>query len=74
MAVNDHTAFSWQLTARWSTATDVSFVNWSTSSATWIGWQGLLYTGYPSRQTINGCVCNGLMSAEPGPKEPKRKT
>ncbi|GFX88843.1 uncharacterized protein TNCV_2575501 [Trichonephila clavipes] len=27
--------------------------------------QGCLYTGSPSRQTINGCVCNGLMSTEP---------
>ncbi|GFU16680.1 hypothetical protein TNCV_4186821 [Trichonephila clavipes] len=29
--------------------------------------------GFHSRQTINGCVCNGLMSTEPDPKEPKRK-
>ncbi|GFW27061.1 transposable element Tcb2 transposase [Trichonephila clavipes] len=28
--------------------------------------QGCLYTGSPSRQTIDGCVCNGLMSTEPG--------
>ncbi|GFS94061.1 transposable element Tcb2 transposase [Trichonephila clavipes] len=28
--------------------------------------QGCLYTGPPSRQTIDGCVCNGLMSTEPG--------
>ncbi|PRD35980.1 UNVERIFIED_CONTAM: hypothetical protein NCL1_10025 [Trichonephila clavipes] len=27
--------------------------------------QGCLYTGSPSRQTIDGCVCNGLMSTEP---------
>ncbi|GFS97945.1 uncharacterized protein TNCV_2018831 [Trichonephila clavipes] len=25
-----------------------------------------LYTGSPSLQTIDGCVCNGLMSTEPG--------
>ncbi|GFU42750.1 transposable element Tc1 transposase [Trichonephila clavipes] len=42
MAVNDCTASSRQLAARWSTA-----------------------TGYPSRQTIDGCVCNRLMSTEP---------
>ncbi|GFX12221.1 uncharacterized protein TNCV_1103391 [Trichonephila clavipes] len=28
--------------------------------------QGCLYTGSPFRQTIDGCVCNGLMSTEPG--------
>ncbi|PRD31046.1 UNVERIFIED_CONTAM: hypothetical protein NCL1_24552 [Trichonephila clavipes] len=28
--------------------------------------QGCLYSGSPSRQTINGCVCNALMSTEPG--------
>ncbi|GFX53459.1 uncharacterized protein TNCV_4652491 [Trichonephila clavipes] len=28
--------------------------------------QGCLYTGSLSRQTIDGCVCNGLMSTEPG--------
>ncbi|GFY19167.1 transposable element Tcb2 transposase [Trichonephila clavipes] len=27
---------------------------------------GCLYTGYPSRQTIDGCVCNGLMITESG--------
>ncbi|GFW95862.1 uncharacterized protein TNCV_1625221 [Trichonephila clavipes] len=28
--------------------------------------QGCLYTGSPSRQTIDGCVCNEFMSTEPG--------
>ncbi|GFT56023.1 transposable element Tcb2 transposase [Trichonephila clavipes] len=28
--------------------------------------QGCLYAGSPSRQTIKGCVCNGLKSTEPG--------
>ncbi|GFV82724.1 transposable element Tcb2 transposase [Trichonephila clavipes] len=28
--------------------------------------QGCLYTGSSSRQTIDGCVCNGLMSTKPG--------
>ncbi|GFU30076.1 uncharacterized protein TNCV_3262831 [Trichonephila clavipes] len=28
--------------------------------------QGGLYTGFSSRQTIEGCVCNGLISIEPG--------
>ncbi|GFW39539.1 uncharacterized protein TNCV_3908481 [Trichonephila clavipes] len=27
--------------------------------------QGCLYTRSPSRQTIDGCVCNGLMNTEP---------
>ncbi|GFV02537.1 uncharacterized protein TNCV_5017051 [Trichonephila clavipes] len=27
--------------------------------------QGCFYTGPPSRQTIDGCVCNMLMSPEP---------
>ncbi|GFV86167.1 transposable element Tc1 transposase [Trichonephila clavipes] len=27
--------------------------------------QRCLYTGSPSRQTIDGCICNGLMSTEP---------
>ena len=27
--------------------------------------QGCHYTGFPSRQTIDGCVCNGLMRTEP---------
>ena len=26
--------------------------------------QECLYTGYRSRQTVDGCVCNGLMSTE----------
>ncbi|GFV72776.1 uncharacterized protein TNCV_1232901 [Trichonephila clavipes] len=42
MAMNDRTASSGQLAARWSTA-----------------------TGSPSRQTIDGCVCNWLMNTEP---------
>ena len=28
--------------------------------------QDCLYTGFPSRQTIDGCICNGLVSSEPG--------
>ncbi|GFV53751.1 uncharacterized protein TNCV_4505341 [Trichonephila clavipes] len=28
--------------------------------------QGCLYTESHSRQIIDGCVCNGLMSTEPG--------
>ncbi|GFX10437.1 uncharacterized protein TNCV_1868321 [Trichonephila clavipes] len=30
------------------------------------GEHGCLYTGSPLRQTIDGCVCNGLKSTEPG--------
>ena len=28
--------------------------------------QGSFYTGSPSQQTIDGYICNGLMSTEPG--------
>ncbi|GFW28151.1 uncharacterized protein TNCV_2818291 [Trichonephila clavipes] len=28
--------------------------------------QGCLYTGFPLRQTIDSCVCNGLMNTKPG--------
>ncbi|GFW06012.1 uncharacterized protein TNCV_4478061 [Trichonephila clavipes] len=63
MAVNDRTASSRQLAARWSTATGVLT---SPSAAPWICVQGCLYTGTPSRQTIDDCICNGLLSAEPG--------
>ncbi|GFV34079.1 uncharacterized protein TNCV_4121761, partial [Trichonephila clavipes] len=49
MAVNDRIDFSRQLAAHWSTATGVLM---SASSIH-------LYTGSSSRQTIDGCVCNG---------------
>ncbi|GFX81431.1 HTH_Tnp_Tc3_2 domain-containing protein [Trichonephila clavipes] len=52
MAVNDHTASSRQFAARWSTATAVLI---SASSV----------CRRLSRQTIDGCVYNGLMSTEP---------
>ncbi|GFW13240.1 uncharacterized protein TNCV_4121382 [Trichonephila clavipes] len=64
MAVNDHTASSWQLASRLSTATgvltSVSSIHRRLLHHGCV--QGCLYTGYPSRQTINGCVCNSLMS------------
>ncbi|GFS55936.1 transposable element Tcb2 transposase [Trichonephila clavipes] len=44
------------------TCTNVGFVN---ICCTVDCVQGGLYTGSPSRQTIDGCVCNGLMSTEP---------
>ena len=28
--------------------------------------QGYFYTGFPLWQTVDDCVCNGLMSKEPG--------
>ncbi|GFU63942.1 HTH_Tnp_Tc3_2 domain-containing protein [Trichonephila clavipes] len=68
MVVNDGTASSKQVAARWSTATGVLM------SATSIR-RRLLHRGLrarvplyriPSRQTIDGYVCNGLMSTEPG--------
>ncbi|GFV57230.1 transposable element Tcb1 transposase [Trichonephila clavipes] len=68
MAVNDRTASSRQLAARSSTATGVLM------SASSIHRhplhhglrQGCLYTGSLSQQTIDSCVCNGLMSTETG--------
>ncbi|GFS96691.1 uncharacterized protein TNCV_4754041 [Trichonephila clavipes] len=68
MAVNDRTASSRQLAARWSTATGVLMAASSIR-------RRLLHRGLcarvslyrlPSRQTIDGCVCNGLMSTESG--------
>ncbi|GFT15448.1 HTH_Tnp_Tc3_2 domain-containing protein [Trichonephila clavipes] len=68
MAVNDRTASSGQLAACWSTATGVLM---SASSIR----RCLLHRGLraraplyriPSRQTIDGCVCIGLMSTEAG--------
>ncbi|PRD23460.1 UNVERIFIED_CONTAM: Transposable element Tcb2 transposase [Trichonephila clavipes] len=68
MAANDRTTSSRQLSARWSTTTGVLM---STSSIhphlqhRGDCLQGCLYTGSPSRQTINVCVCNGLDNARP---------
>ena len=68
MALNDFNAFSKQLAVRWSTATDVLM---SASSIR----RHLLYHGVrgrvplymiPLRQTIDDCVCNGLMNTETG--------
>ncbi|GFX47343.1 HTH_Tnp_Tc3_2 domain-containing protein [Trichonephila clavipes] len=65
---NDCTASFRQLAARWSTATGVLM---SASSIR----RRLLHRGLrsrmplyriPARQTIDGCICNGLMSTEPG--------
>ncbi|GFX47139.1 transposable element Tcb2 transposase [Trichonephila clavipes] len=61
MAMNERTSSSRQLAARWSTAKGVLM------SASSIRrrllpvdcLQGCLYTEFPSRQTIYGCVCNG---------------
>ncbi|GFS48007.1 uncharacterized protein TNCV_3599511 [Trichonephila clavipes] len=67
LAVNGRTASSRQLAARWSTATGVLM---STSSIR----RNLMHRGMrvrvplyriPSRQTIDGYVCNVLMSTEP---------
>ncbi|GFU29287.1 uncharacterized protein TNCV_3334841 [Trichonephila clavipes] len=64
MVVKDHTTSSRQLAARWSTATGRlrQFVD---VCCTVDCVQGCFYTGSPSRQTIDGYVCNGLMSIEP---------
>ncbi|PRD31652.1 UNVERIFIED_CONTAM: hypothetical protein NCL1_22981 [Trichonephila clavipes] len=68
MVVNDRTVSCRQLSAHWSTATGVLV---SASSIR----RRLLHHGLrarvplyrsPSQQTFDGCVCNGLMSTEPG--------
>ncbi|GFX17615.1 uncharacterized protein TNCV_474151 [Trichonephila clavipes] len=46
-------------------STNVSFVNLSTSAAPWIACKGAFIQDPPSRQIIDGCVCNGLMNSEP---------
>ena len=67
MTVNDRTASSRQLAESWSTATGVLI-----SASTIL--RHLLHRGLrarvplcksPSRQTIESCVCNVLMSTEP---------
>ncbi|GFW58811.1 HTH_Tnp_Tc3_2 domain-containing protein [Trichonephila clavipes] len=68
MVVNDRTASSRQLTARWTTATGVLMS--ASSIHRRLLQRGLrarcLYTGSLSQQTNDGCVCNGLLSTEPG--------
>ncbi|GFW70325.1 HTH_Tnp_Tc3_2 domain-containing protein [Trichonephila clavipes] len=68
MAVNGRTASSRQLAARWSTDTGVLMS--ASSIRRRLLHRGLLarclYTGSSFRLTIDGCVCNGLMSTEPG--------
>ncbi|GFY18294.1 uncharacterized protein TNCV_2047001 [Trichonephila clavipes] len=68
MAVNDHTASSRQLAARWSTIIGAlmrirQFID---VYCTVDCMQECLYAGSPSRQIIDSCVCNGLMSTKPG--------
>ena len=65
MMINDCIASSRQLAACWSTATGVLM------SASLIRryllhrrLYGCLFTGFTLQQTINGCVCIGLMSIE----------
>ncbi|GFX64923.1 uncharacterized protein TNCV_450611 [Trichonephila clavipes] len=68
MAVSDRTASSRQLAARWSTSTCVlmSASQFIDVYCTVDCVQGYLYTGSSSRQTIDGCVCNGPMNIELG--------
>ncbi|GFT70283.1 uncharacterized protein TNCV_3457221 [Trichonephila clavipes] len=68
MVVNDRTASSRQLASSLSTATGVKcrlrqFVD---VCLTVDCVQGCFNAGSPSRQTIDGCVCNELMSTKPG--------
>ena len=46
--------------------TIVGFVNLSLSAESLDCVEGYFYTGFPSRQTIDGWVCNGLKSTGPG--------
>ncbi|GFU79137.1 transposable element Tcb2 transposase [Trichonephila clavipes] len=67
--VNDCTASTKQLAARWSTAATGVLMSASLIRRH-LRYRGLrarvtLYR-IPSRQTIDGCVCNGLRSTEPG--------
>ncbi|GFT28504.1 HTH_Tnp_Tc3_2 domain-containing protein [Trichonephila clavipes] len=68
--VNDHTGSSRQLAARWSSATDVLMSASSIRRRRRLLHRGLRarmpFTGSLSRKTIDGYVCNGLMSTEPG--------
>ncbi|GFV36940.1 uncharacterized protein TNCV_4545281 [Trichonephila clavipes] len=69
MMVNDRTAASRQLAARWSTATSILMSasrQFADVCCTVDCVQGFIRTGFPSRQIIDGCVCNGLMNSEPG--------
>ena len=61
MAVNDRR----QLAARWSTAIDILMSASAIHRHLLYSVQGCLYTGSLSRQTIDGCACNGLMSTKP---------
>ncbi|GFY25068.1 transposable element Tcb2 transposase [Trichonephila clavipes] len=66
-AVNDRTASSRQLAARWSTDTGV-LISVSSIHRRLLHRRlraRCLYTGSSSRQAMDGCVCNGLMSTEP---------
>ncbi|GFX54456.1 uncharacterized protein TNCV_2593901 [Trichonephila clavipes] len=62
MEENEGTASNRQLVYCYR-CTNVGFVNSSTSAAPWICVQGCLYTGYPSRQTID--VRDTFMSTNP---------
>ncbi|GFS76420.1 HTH_Tnp_Tc3_2 domain-containing protein [Trichonephila clavipes] len=68
MAVNNRTASFRQVAARWSTTTGVLMS--ASSIRRRLLRHGLcaivLLYRIPSRQTIDGCVCNRLMSTEPG--------
>ncbi|GFW51289.1 HTH_Tnp_Tc3_2 domain-containing protein [Trichonephila clavipes] len=68
MMVNDRTAYSMQLEARWSTATGVLM---SSSSFRRLllhrEWrEGMPLYRIPLTATIDGCIYNGLMSTEYG--------
>ncbi|GFX79753.1 HTH_Tnp_Tc3_2 domain-containing protein [Trichonephila clavipes] len=81
MAVNDHTASSRQLAAHWSTTIGVLISASSIRRRllhrglrarvplyriSLTANHRRLRLGSPSRQTIDGCVCNGFKSTEPG--------
>ncbi|GFT46424.1 uncharacterized protein TNCV_3645751 [Trichonephila clavipes] len=60
MAMNDRAASTGQLATLWSTTTGILISGCNVNCV-----QGCLYAGFPSRQTIDGCVCNRLISTDP---------
>ncbi|GFX79544.1 uncharacterized protein TNCV_825331 [Trichonephila clavipes] len=67
MAVNDRTFFSssWQYVVLLLQVYKCRLRQFVNVCCTVDCVQWCLYTGFPSRQTIDGCACNVLMSTEP---------
>ncbi|GFV46933.1 HTH_Tnp_Tc3_2 domain-containing protein [Trichonephila clavipes] len=65
MTVNNHTASSRQLAARWSITIGV-LMSASSSRRRLMHRARVSLYRIPSRQTFDDCVCNWLMRTEPG--------